>query len=33
MHVTRIAEARPYGTRGHFDMAAIRLQGHEALVP
>jgi glyoxylate utilization-related uncharacterized protein len=30
MHVTRIADAKPYETKGHFDMVALRLQGFEA---
>jgi len=30
MHVTRLADARPYETRGHFGMVGLRLQGQEA---
>lgn len=30
MKVTRFAEARPYETKGHFNMSALRLQGMEA---
>jgi mannose-6-phosphate isomerase-like protein (cupin superfamily) len=30
MHVTRHEDAQPYETRGHFGMAALRLQGHAA---
>jgi glyoxylate utilization-related uncharacterized protein len=30
MQVTRISEARPYETKGHFDMTGLRLQGAEA---
>lgn len=30
MQVTRITDANPYETRGHFDMVGLRLQGEEA---
>lgn len=30
MEITRFDDARPYPTVGHFDMTALRLQGHEA---
>ena len=30
MHVTRIDDAAPYETKGHFDMMALRLQGFDA---
>lgn len=30
MHVTRYGDAQPYDIRGHFGMAALRLQGHAA---
>jgi glyoxylate utilization-related uncharacterized protein len=30
MHVTRIADARPYEARGHFGMVGLRLQGYDA---
>ena len=30
MHVTRLADAKPYFTPEHHDMRCLRLQGHEA---
>ena len=30
MHVTRLADARPYEAAKHFGMTGLRLQGHEA---
>jgi quercetin dioxygenase-like cupin family protein len=30
MQVTRLADARPYEAPKHFDMRALRLQGHDA---
>ena len=30
MHVTRLAKATPYEAPHHFDMRALRLQGHDA---
>ena len=30
MHVTRFEDAKPYETRGHFNMVGLRLQGYEA---
>ena len=30
MHVTRLADAKPYEAARHFGMTALRLQGHDA---
>lgn len=30
MEITRFNEANPYSAPGHFNMSAVRLQGHEA---
>lgn len=30
MEITRFDEAKPYTSPGHFNMTALRLQGHEA---
>jgi glyoxylate utilization-related uncharacterized protein len=30
MHVTRLADAKPYDARGHFNMVGLRLQGFDA---
>ena len=30
MQVTRINQAKPYAAAGHYDVASLRLQGHEA---